>query len=129
MIAEISRLLLLMLAGNALIYSAFAFMNARFWPQGFEAVYRLLPHQSWRLLAAAIVIFPLANFLFAQGFRQSSAVLAGVVYIIAAVIGMTINALLLDGSRLSWLAVAGILLVMLGGILVVQGLQPPLPRP
>lgn len=126
---DLSRLIALMLAGNALIYSAFAFINGRLWPEGLTLLYTWLPGHGLRLALAMIIFFLPANFLFAYGFRLSSAVLAGSMYMLAAVVGMVVNAMLLDGSRLSWLSAGGVLLVMLGCILVVQGLQPALPRP
>lgn len=120
----IAQLMVVMLIANSFIYAGLAFINGRLLPSAFGGFYGLIPSHNWRLLIAMLTWFLLANLLFAWGYRHAPASLAGTVHIATGVVVMVVSAMLLDGTRMTSLSFIGVSLMVLGGIFVVQGLQP-----
>lgn len=119
-------LAVVMLLANGLIFSGLAFINGRLLPSVFGGVYAAVSSHNLRLLMALLTFFFLANLLFAWGYRHAGAGLAGTLHLTTGVVIMLINALVLDGTRLTTLSFIGASVMIVGGILVVQGLQPTL---
>lgn len=109
---------------NGLIFAGLAFINGRLLPGMLGSVYALVPAHGWRLLLALLSFFLVANLCFSWGYRHASANLAGTLHITTSVVVMLLNTLILDNARLSLLSFIGVSVMIVGGILVVQGLQP-----
>ena len=117
----LSALVLLMITGQAVIFSMLAFMNGQLLPGLLAPAYAALSPLARLLILVPLAAIP-ANWLFATGYRIAGPGTAGVAYVLTAVGAMVITAMLIDGARPNPQIAAGALVMATGAVIVVRGL-------
>ena len=116
------RSILYICIGNALIPVGLTFLAGQLFPTLLEPVYRTMPFLAKLALFLIVVSVP-ANLLIANAYRLVGPGFAGVTSVITNILITVIVAVLIEGSRVSWVVVLGTLLMLVGGATVVHALR------
>ena len=114
---------LLTTLGVSMIFSGIAFINGQLLPHVFGGLYDVL-HNIWlRTLVASITFFFIANFTVSKAYIIGGQPITGPLYVVALIFGMVVSALLIDKTSLNGHIIGGVVVLILGALWVVYGLN------
>ena len=123
MITSFFHAFIFMLIGQSLVFISVTFTNGKFLPSLMEGVYDAIPNTWVRIGLCLLTTYALANYCIPKGYSVSNAGIAGAAFMIASCLLMVITALLTENVKLNSHIIIGTLVMSLGAVYVVFGLN------